>query len=93
MVDEPAATPASPPRWDRIAVLNNEAEAERLDVELNNRRVPHAMSSFADSALDGLYQLGHGWGQVEAPSDCRITVLDILHDIRESGSETADEKS
>jgi hypothetical protein len=84
VVDHAATAPPTPSRWDRIAVLNNEAEAERLGLELNNRQIPHAMITYADSALDGIYQLGRGWGQVEAPEDCRTSVLDILRDIRES---------
>jgi hypothetical protein len=81
-------TPASDAEpWDRIAVLNSEVEAERLDLELTNRQIPHAIASYADSALDGIYQLGRGWGQVEAPVDCRTGVLDILRDIRESQAE------
>jgi hypothetical protein len=81
-----AQSPVSPPKaepWDRVAVLNSEVEAERLDLELTNRQIPHAIISYADSALDGIYQLSRGWGQVEAPVDCRTGVLDILRDIRE----------
>jgi hypothetical protein len=88
LIDEPtanAAATATP--WDRIAVLNTEAEAERLELELTNRQIPHAMITYADSALDGIYQLGRGWGLVEAPVDCRTSVLDVLHDIRESAAE------
>ena len=88
LADKGAATTATTSEpWDRIAVLNSEAEAERLDLELTNRQIPHAIASYADSALDGIYQLGRGWGQVEAPVDCRTGVLDILRDIRESQAE------
>ena len=72
--------------WDRIAVLRNEAEAERLDLELNNLKIPHLMISYADSALDGLFQSTHGWGQTEAPHEHREAVLTILHDIRQAAA-------
>lgn len=82
---------ATPPidlgRWDRVAVLRNEVEAEHLDVELNNQQIPHVLASYADSALDGLYQTTRGWGHVEAPNEHRKTVLSILEDIRTAAAE------
>ena len=75
-------TPSELGPWDRIAILRNEAEAERLDVELDNRQIPHVLTSYADSALDGIYQKTHGWGQVEAPQEHKQTVLAILEDMR-----------
>ncbi len=82
-----ATTAPTPGPWDRIAVLNSEAEAERLELELTNRQIPHAIITYADSALDGIYQLGRGWGLVEAPVDSRASVLDILGDIRQGQAE------
>jgi len=73
--------------WEQVAVLDNEAEAERLVLELENRQVPHVMVSYRDSALDGLFQFSHGWGHVEAPPEHKETVLSILHDIRKAASE------
>jgi len=73
--------------WDRIAVLAHAVEADRLDVELNNRQIPHVMVSYGDSALDGLFQVAHGWGHVEAPVVHQDAVLSILEDIRQGGPE------
>jgi hypothetical protein len=82
-----AAAVESPGDCERIAILANEVEAERLDLELENRQIPHLLASFVDSALDGLYQLGHGWGYVEAAPENREAVLSILRDIRQSAAE------
>lgn len=68
--------------WEKVAAVDNEAEAERLDVELNNQNIPHVMRSYHDSALDGIYQFSQGWGEVEAPNERKAEVLSILNDIR-----------
>ncbi len=81
----PAAEALEP--WDRIAVLAHAVEADRLDVELNNRQIPHVMVSYGDSALDGLFQASHGWGHVEAPVKHQDVVLSVLNDIRQGGLE------
>ena len=73
--------------WERMAVLAHAVEADRLDVELNNRQIPHVMVSYGDSALNGLFQAGHGWGHVEAPVMQRDAVLSILDDIRQESPE------
>jgi predicted nucleic acid-binding Zn-ribbon protein len=79
--------------WERIAVINNEVEAERLDLELENRSIPHVMRSYRDSAWDGLYQLGHGWGEVEAPLEQTEMIKSILQDIREAESAPTKDQS
>ncbi len=70
-------------RWRKIAVLNSEVEAERLDVELQNLNIPHVMVSYSDSALDGLYQVGRGWGHVEAEPGNENTICALLDDVRQ----------
>jgi hypothetical protein len=84
------AAEASKP-WAKIAVLEHEVEAERLGVELNNRKIPHVMQSYYDSALDGLYQYAHGWGHVLAPGEYADTILSTLEDIRQSRAESETE--
>src|ERR1043166_2508810 len=73
--------------WEKIAQVDNEAEAERLDVELSNQKITHVMRSYHDSALDGLYQFSQGWGEVEGPNERREEILSILKDIRAAGDE------
>jgi hypothetical protein len=51
----------------KVLVLDNEAEARLLDAVLSDQGIPHLMRSYHDSAYDGLWQVQHGWGHVEAP--------------------------
>jgi hypothetical protein len=67
--------------WHKVAVLENEVVADRLDVELNSQGIPHVMVSYHDTALDGLFQTLRGWGHVEAPDEARSRILSILKEI------------
>ena len=67
--------------FEKIVVLDNEAQAEALDFLLAERGVPHEMRSYHDSALDGVYQSSQGWGHVEAPKDRANDVLQALKDL------------
>ncbi len=87
LVGTPAATETAEP-WERMAVLDHEVEAERLDLELTRQDIPHVMISYCDSAFDGLFQAAHGWGHLEAPSQHKEAILSLLRDIREKSSST-----
>ena len=82
--------PQSPPPWDRVATIESEVEAERLDLDLNNRDIPHVVVSHSDAAFDGLFQATRGWGHVEAPAEHREAILTVLKDLRESRSSSPD---
>ena len=69
--------------WHKVAVLENEVEADLLDVELNSQGIPHVMVSYHDAALDGLFQTLRGWGHVEAPDEAKDQILSILKAIRQ----------
>ena len=69
-------------RFEKIAVLDNEVQAELMDGVLSDRKIPHIMQSYHDSALDGLFQGGKGWGAVLAPESSRAEILAALADIR-----------
>jgi hypothetical protein len=86
----PAPAPDATASWVKVAVLGHEVEAERLDVELTSRNIPHVMRSYHDSALDGLFQSIQGWGAVLAPGDQKSAILAILNDIRLSCEETGE---
>jgi hypothetical protein len=86
LLTAPSAAEALAP-WQRIAVLEHEVEAERLGVELANRKIPHVLITYNDSALDGLFQASHGWGHVEAPGEHRDAVLGLLREIRQGGQD------
>jgi len=67
---------------ERIAVIRNEIEAQLLDAELCELDIPHLMKSYYDGAFDGVYQFSKGWGHVEAPSEFRDKILEILGGLR-----------
>ena len=54
--------------FSKVLVLDNEAQARLLDAVLNEKGIQHLMRSYHDSAYDGLWQVQHGWGHVEAPA-------------------------
>jgi len=66
----------------KVATLENEIEALRLESELDGRGIPYAVRSYHDTAYDGLFQLAAGWGHLEAPAQYREEILVILADIR-----------
>ena len=67
-------------RFEKIAVLDNEVQAEALDALLAERGIPHEMKSYRDSAMDGIY-LSRGWGHVSAPKTHAAAVLQALKDL------------
>jgi hypothetical protein len=83
--------PAQDETFEKIAVLDNEVQAELVDAVLSGRDIPHIMQSYHDSALDGLYQAAKGWGVILAPASFKDEILAALADIkRQSQSEPND---
>jgi hypothetical protein len=80
-------------RIERIAVLRNEVEARLLDAELAEDNIPHVIKSYYDAAFDGVYQFSKGWGHVEAPSEYRDRVLEILANMRQGSSDMEDDST
>ena len=68
---------------EHIADLRNEIEAQLLDAELKERDIPHLIRSYYDGAFNGIYQFSQGWGHIEAPSEFRDRILEILAGIRQ----------
>ena len=78
---------------EKIAVLDNEVQAELVDSVLTEREIPHIMCSYYDSALDGIYQAKSGWGHVEAPDSFREEILAVIDEIRRQASSGAPPQS
>jgi hypothetical protein len=76
-------------KLEKIALLDNEVQAELVDSVLTERGIPHLMRSYHDSALDGLYQTPGGWGHVEAPQSFKAEILAVIADIRRQASSSA----
>ncbi len=69
-------------RIEKVAVLQNETEAQLVDLLLSNQQIPHLMRSYRDSAYDGLFQGVEGWGHVEAPLELHPRVKELIAEVR-----------
>lgn len=67
----------------KIAILENDIEAQIVTDILQDRAIIHRMRSFHDTAYDGLFQFQKGWGEIYAPDVYKKEILNILNDIRE----------
>lgn len=70
----------------KVAVIENQIEAQLLDSILNEQGIPHMVTSYYDTAYDGLYQTQKGWGYISAPSHYQEEIRKILSDLREDAS-------
>ena len=68
----------------KILDLNNEIEAVLIDGLLKEKNIPHLIRSFHDSAMDGLWQIQSGWGQLMAPEEFRNEILKIYEEMSEA---------
>jgi len=68
-------------KLEKIAVLDNEVQAELVDSVLSERGIPHLLQSYHDSALDGIYQARSGWGHIEAAADSRDEILAVIEEL------------
>ena len=71
-------------KYIKIAVLENEIQAQLLDDVLTQQNIPHMMRSYHDSAYDGLFQHSKGWGHVEAPENHEDEILEIIDNLSQS---------
>jgi hypothetical protein len=85
--------PESARQTKRIAVLDNEIEAQLLSAQLEERGIPHMMRSYYDNAYDGLFQLSKGWGHVEAPAEYTAEITEALETIRQAKHPEAGDSS
>jgi hypothetical protein len=66
----------------KIAVLENEIQAQLLDDILTEQNIPHIMRSYRDLVYDGLFQMSKGWGRIDAPEQYKDEILAILETIK-----------
>ena len=77
----------------KIVVVDNIIEAQLLQGLLEEQKIPHRIRSFHDSAMDGLYQMGRGWGQIEAPLEYEEEILLLHESIKKQAEELDDNDS
>lgn len=60
-------------------MLKNEIEAMLLDEILTEKKIPHIIRTYHDSAYDGLWQTPTGWGHIEAPEEYAGEIRDTYN--------------
>lgn len=75
---------------EKVAVLENEVQARRLEGVLKAQNIPHIIRSYHDSVYNGLYQVAKGWGVVEAPPAFKEKILKIIADISSESSKESE---
>ena len=68
----------------RIAILESTIEAQLIGSVLSDRKIPHLIRSYHDTAYDGLFQVQKGWGEIRAPLSFKDQITEILNSIRSS---------
>lgn len=84
LVSDKNISPAedSDQRFEKIATLDNEVEAQLLDAVLNDRRIPHLMVTYFDSVYSGVFQGTGGWGRIESSAQFRDEIMAIIEEIK-----------
>ena len=62
--------------------LENPVQATMVNDELHEREIPHVIIDHHDTALDGLFQHGWGWGRLEVPEEYGEEVAEILQEVK-----------
>ena len=66
----------------KIEVLDNIIEAQLIGSILEERNIPHQISSYHDTAYDGLFQFQKGWGVIYAPESNKSEIIETIDIIR-----------
>lgn len=66
----------------KIAIIDNIVQAQLLESMLNEQNIPHVMTTYHDSAYDGLFQGQKGWGHIEASTKHEGQILELLENLR-----------
>jgi len=80
-------------RVEKVAVLDNEVEAQLVDGLLSDQDIPHVMRSYHDSAYDGIFQGAGAWGHIEAPLSFHEHVMRVIKEIRRQARSSGTERA
>ncbi|NIW78672.1 MAG: hypothetical protein GWN16_04070 [Calditrichae bacterium] len=69
--------------FKKVAILENEFEAQVLEDVLKELGIPHYIRSYHDRAYNGIFQNQKGWGHIEAPPEYHDEILSILADLKQ----------
>ena len=67
---------------NKISILKNAIEAQRLEAQLKSEDIPHVIVSHHDSAYGTLFEQGRGYGHIEADEEHRERILALLEELR-----------
>ena len=79
--------------YKKIAVMENLFEAQLLESILQEREIPHRLTSYHDTAFDGLYQAQKGWGYISSLEQYSEEIKEILSEVRNSADDGVDLES
>lgn len=68
----------------KILTFHNQIEAILLSDLLTDKKIPHIIRSYHDSAYDGLWQTKSSWGHIEAPDEFREEIQNIYNGMSEN---------
>lgn len=68
--------------YKKIAILENEVEANLLRIILEKEGIPHTIKSYHDIVYDGIFQLQKGWGSIISSPINEKKIIEILTNIR-----------
>lgn len=71
----------------KIAVVENEFEAQLLRSILDEQNISYYLKSYYDTAYDGLFQRNKGWGAIYAPEEFKRVIVEIINGIRNQTAE------
>ena len=66
----------------KVTILENTIEAQLIESILSEKKIPHRIRSFHDTAYDGLFQMQKGWGELLAPEAVKNDILEIVNIVR-----------
>ncbi|NQT77848.1 MAG: hypothetical protein HQ565_09050 [Bacteroidetes bacterium] len=67
---------------ERIVDLDNEIFAKLMETILLDRKIPHILRTYHDSAYDGLFAFSQGWGCIEASPEYREEIIQIYDELK-----------
>ena len=65
----------------KILSFCNQFEAALLGELLDEKKIPHIVKSYRDSALSGLWQTQSIWGHIEAPEQFKNEITEIYNNM------------
>jgi hypothetical protein len=67
--------------FEKIAVLENEVQAQLLEAILKTQKIGFRIRSYHDRVYDGLFQNQKGWGYIEAGAESKDEILALLKEL------------